>query len=59
MSSRTHLSFDGYCVRHKGLYTGGGQFKSYGQLVNPKGHYDGCPYVKIYFVPGIGYQYKE
>jgi len=56
---RTHLSWDGYLQRHHGVYQADGTYVGRGRLVNPKGHYDGCPYVGIYFVAGVGYQYKE
>ena len=36
---RTHLSFDGFLVRHAGVYNGKGVSSLHGRLVNPKGNY--------------------
>ena len=72
---KTHLSFDGICVRWKfkalsehgaGYATSpvstlpeGSEFIAYGRLVSPNGAYVNAPYVSIYWCRGIGYGYLE
>jgi hypothetical protein len=34
------------------------EFVAYGRLVSPKGNYDGCESVPIYYSPQQGYGYK-
>lgn len=57
---RTHLSFNGYCVRIKwaGRSGQGALFLGYGRLVNPNGSYEGAQTVAVYFLPGQGYGYN-
>jgi hypothetical protein len=55
----THLRWDGYRVVSHGVYQGGGEFVSYGYLCGARSNKDSDRHVAIFFVPGVGYQYKE
>lgn len=58
---RTHLSFNGYCVRAmwRGEAPYGAVRCGTGRLVNPNGNYVDAPYVTVFYSPTDGYGYGE
>jgi hypothetical protein len=53
---RTHVSMDGCLYRVGNLVARAsivdGEFRGYGWYVNPNGHYDGAPLVRLYVSNG-------
>lgn len=55
----THIRFDGYRVKNKGIYTGGGIYCGHGYLCKANSNSDTDRFVVIYFIQNKGYYYVD